>query len=57
MLQTGSLLWTWSTGDAAPSLLSLIVGSEDWRRAIRENRSLLVLAVGLAILSVVVTLL
>jgi serine/threonine-protein kinase len=55
MLQTGSLLWTWSAGDAAPPLLALIVGSEDWRQAIRVNRGLLILAAGLVILSLVVT--
>jgi serine/threonine-protein kinase len=57
MLQTGSLIWAWSTGDAAPSLLSLILESEDWQRAIKENSGLLVLALGLAIISLIVTLL
>jgi hypothetical protein len=57
MLQTGSLIWARSTGDAAPSLLSLILESEDWQRAIKENSGLLVLALGLAIISLIVTLL
>jgi serine/threonine-protein kinase len=57
MLQTGSLIWAWSTADAAPSLLSHLFASEDWERAIDENGGLLVLAVGLVILSLVVTLL
>ncbi|MGD8244250.1 MAG: serine/threonine-protein kinase [Anaerolineae bacterium] len=57
MLQTGSLLRVWPTGGDSDSLLSLIVGSEDWRQAIRENRGLLALAAGLVILSLVATLL
>jgi hypothetical protein len=56
MVQTGSPIWAWSTGDAAPSLLSLIFESEDWQRAIKENSGLLVLALGLAIISLIVTL-
>jgi serine/threonine-protein kinase len=56
MLQTGSLIWAWSTGEATPSLLSLVVDSEDWQRAIRENSGLLVLAAGLVILSLILTL-
>jgi serine/threonine protein kinase len=57
MLQTGSLFRNWPTGDSAPSPLSLIFGSEGWEQAIRDNRGLLVLAAGLVILSLVVTLL
>ena len=56
MLQTGALIWAWSTGDATPSLLSLVLESEDWQRAIKENSGLLVLAAGLVILSLLVTL-
>jgi serine/threonine-protein kinase len=56
MLQTGSLIWAWSTVDAPPSLLSLVLESTDWERAIRENRDLLILAAGLLVLSVAVTL-
>ncbi len=56
MLHTGSLIWTWSTPDVAPSLFSLILEPADWRRAIRENRDLLILTAGLLILSVIVTL-
>jgi hypothetical protein len=56
MLQTGSLIWAWSTVDAPPSLLSLILESTDWERAIRENRDLLIVAAGLLVLSVAVTL-
>jgi serine/threonine-protein kinase len=55
MLQTGSLIRAWSTGDASPSLLSLVVESEDWQQAIKENSGLLILTAVLAILSVVVT--
>jgi hypothetical protein len=55
-LQTGSLIWAWSTGEATPSLLSVILESEDWQRAIKENSGLLVLAAGLVILSLIVSL-
>lgn len=57
MLQTGSLLWAWSTVDVTPSLLSLILEPLVWKRAIRENQDLLVVTGGLLILSVVATLL
>jgi serine/threonine-protein kinase len=57
MLQTGSLIWTWSAGDTPPSLLSLVIESEAWQRAIRENRGLLALAAGLVIVSLIATLL
>ncbi len=56
-LQTGSLIRAWSATDAAPSLLYLVLESTDWERAIRENRDLLLLAAGLLVLSVAVTLL
>jgi serine/threonine-protein kinase len=55
MLQTSSLIWSWSAGSATPSLLSLIFESEDWQRAIEENGGLLVLAVGLMVLALIVT--
>lgn len=55
MLQTGSLVWAWSTADVTPSLLSLILEPAEWRRAVRENRDLLILMVGLLVLSVIVT--
>jgi serine/threonine-protein kinase len=57
LLQTGSLIWTWSTVDGTPSLLSLVIESADWERALRENRDLLLLATGLLALSLIVTLL
>jgi len=57
MLQTGSLIWAWSTVDGNPSLLSLILDSTDWERALRENRDLLVLTIGLLALSLIATLL
>jgi serine/threonine-protein kinase len=57
MLQTGSLIRAWSAGETTPSLLPLIFESEDWQRAIKENAGLVVLAAGLMILSLVVTLL
>lgn len=57
MLQTGSLLWAWSTVDVTPSLLSLILEPLAWERAIRENRDLLIVVAGLLLLSVFVTLL
>jgi len=55
-LQTGSLIWAWSTVEGNPSLLSLVLESTDWQRALRENRELLLLATGLLALSVIVTL-
>ena len=57
MLQTGSLIWAWSSADVGPSLLSLILDSTDWERAIRENQDLLIVTAGLLILSLLVTLL
>lgn len=57
ILQTGSLLWAWSTAETPPSLLSLILESTDWERALRENRDLLIVAAGLLILSVMTILL
>lgn len=57
LLQTGSLIWSWSTVEPSPSLLSLVIDSTDWQRALRENRDLLLLAMGLLVASAVVTLL
>jgi serine/threonine-protein kinase len=51
-----SLIQTWSNGDSPPSLLSFVIESEDWQQAIRENAGLLVLAVGLVLISLIVTL-
>jgi serine/threonine-protein kinase len=51
-----SLSQAWSTGDPPSALLSLFLESEDWQWAIRENAGLLILAAGLAILSLIVTL-
>ena len=56
MLQTGSLIWAWSTVEGNPSLLSLVLDSTDWERALRENRDLLILVTGLLALALVVTL-
>jgi serine/threonine-protein kinase len=57
MLQTGSLIWSWSTVEGPPSLLSLIIESTDWERALRENKDLLLVTTGLLVLSLIVTLL
>jgi serine/threonine-protein kinase len=57
MLQTGSLIWAWSTVEGNPSLFSLVLNSTDWERALRENRDLLLLVTGLLALSLIVTLL
>jgi hypothetical protein len=57
MVQTGSLIWAWSTAEGNPSLLSLVLDSTDWERALRENRDLLLLVSGLLALSLIVTLL
>lgn len=57
MLETGSMLWSWSTAEGSPSPLSLILESADWERALRENRDLLFLTAGLLALSLIVTLL
>ncbi|MGD2105071.1 MAG: serine/threonine-protein kinase [Anaerolineae bacterium] len=57
MLQTGSLIWSWSTVEATPSLLSLFVESPDWERALRENRDLILVSAGLLAVSLVATLL
>lgn len=57
MLHTGSLIWSWSTVEATPSLLSLVIESTDWERALRENRDLMLVAVGLLAASLIVTLL
>ncbi len=57
MLQTSSLIWSWSTVDATPSLVSLFIDSADWQWALRENRDLLLVAAGLLAASVLVTLL
>jgi len=57
MLQTGSLIWSWATVEQNPSLLSLVVESADWERALRENRDLVWLAIGVATVSLIVTLL
>lgn len=57
LLHTGSLIWSWSTVEATPSILSLFIESPDWERAIRENRYLMLLVIGLLAVSLIVTLL
>lgn len=56
MLQTGSLIWSWSTAEGNPSLLSLVVESTDWERALRENQDMVLVVTGLLVLSLIVTL-
>jgi len=56
-LQTGSLIWSWSTVERTPTLLSLVIESTDWERALRENADLLLLTVGLVMISLIMTLL
>ena len=56
-LQTGSLIWAWSTVEGTPSLLSLVFESANWQRALQENRDLLLVTAGLLALSFILTLL
>jgi len=56
-LQTGSLIWAWSTAEGTPSLLSLVFESANWQRALQENRDLLLVTAGLLALSFILTLL